>query len=148
MASGETTNYFLPYPILTDTVNVHGDIQSLAEQIDAVLPTIGLPYHTIQVKNTSGANITNIKTTQSTISLGTVTGSTSAFTVKVLYPSTYSNINQHKVQILKVKSDGTPDYSNQIAIGSLDGSGMVTFYNGIKVGDSVAVVVKIGRAHV
>ena len=58
MASGETTNYFLPYPILTDTVNVHGDIQSLAEQIDAVLPTIGLPYHTIQVKNTSGANIT------------------------------------------------------------------------------------------
>lgn len=58
MASGETTNYFLPYPILTDTVNVHGDIQSLAEQIDAVLPTIGLPYHTIQVTNNSGSVIT------------------------------------------------------------------------------------------
>ena len=57
----------------------------------------------------AGAMINDIKTTQSTLSLGTVTGSTSAFTVKVLYPSTYSNINQHKVQILKVKSDGTPD---------------------------------------
>ena len=58
MASGETTTYDLPFPILTDPVNVHEDIQSLAEAIDAVLPTIGLPYHTLEVRNVSGVSIT------------------------------------------------------------------------------------------
>jgi hypothetical protein len=59
MASGETTTYDLPYPILTDPVNVHEDIQSLAEAIDAVLPTIGgLPYNTLEVRNVSGVSIT------------------------------------------------------------------------------------------
>lgn len=57
MASGETTTYDLPFPILTDPVNVHEDIQSLAEAIDAVLPTIGLPYHTLEVRNISGVSI-------------------------------------------------------------------------------------------
>jgi hypothetical protein len=58
MASGETTAYDLPYPILTDPVNVHEDIQSLAEAIDAVLPTLGLPYHKLEVRNVSGVSIT------------------------------------------------------------------------------------------
>jgi hypothetical protein len=58
MASGETTTYDLPYPILTDPVNVHEDIQSLAEAIDAVLPTIGIPTHTLEVRNVSGVSIT------------------------------------------------------------------------------------------
>ena len=58
MASGETTTYDLPYPILTDPVNVHEDIQSLAEAIDAVLPTIGVPTHTLEVRNVSGVSIT------------------------------------------------------------------------------------------
>jgi len=57
MASGETTIYDLPYPILTDPVNVHEDIQSLAEAIEAVLPTIGLPFHTLEVRNVSGTSI-------------------------------------------------------------------------------------------
>ena len=58
MASGETITYDLPYPILTDPVNVHEDIQSLAEAIDAILPTIGVAYHTLEVRNVSGASIT------------------------------------------------------------------------------------------
>jgi hypothetical protein len=58
MASGETTTYDLPYPILTDPVNVHEDIQSLAEAIDATLLTIGASYHTLEVRNVSGASIT------------------------------------------------------------------------------------------
>lgn len=58
MASGETTTYDLPYPVDTDPVNVAGDIQSLAERIEVVLPTIGLPYHTIEVTNDSGVSIT------------------------------------------------------------------------------------------
>jgi hypothetical protein len=57
MATGATTIYDLPYPILTDPVNVHGDIQSLAEQIELVLPGLGLPYFTYEVKNSSGVTI-------------------------------------------------------------------------------------------
>ena len=90
----------------------------------------------------AGAMLTDIKTTQSTLSLGTVTGATSAFTVKVLYPSTYTYINQHKVQLMKLKTDGTIDWSQQpIAVGSLDASGTATFYNGIKIGDSLGVFI-------
>lgn len=54
----ETTIYDLPYPTNTDPVDVAGDIQSLAEAIDAVLPTIGLPFHTLEVRNVSGVSIT------------------------------------------------------------------------------------------
>lgn len=53
----ETTNYDLPYPLSSDSVNVHGDIQDLAEAIDSILPTLGLPYHTLEVSNTSGVTI-------------------------------------------------------------------------------------------
>lgn len=55
--SGSTPLYNLPFPVLSDSVNVSGDIQSLAEQIENVLPTIGLPLDTLQVSNNSGVNI-------------------------------------------------------------------------------------------
>ena len=59
MASGQTTIYDLPYPILTDPVNVHEDIQSLAEAIELALPVIvGLSFHTLEIRNVSGASIT------------------------------------------------------------------------------------------
>jgi hypothetical protein len=57
MASGETNTYDFPYPILTDPVNVHEDIQSLAEAVDAVLPTLFAPLHTLEVRNVSGTSI-------------------------------------------------------------------------------------------
>jgi hypothetical protein len=57
MASGETTIYDLPYPVNSDPVNVAGDIQSLAERSEVILPTIGLPYHTFEVTNNSGETI-------------------------------------------------------------------------------------------
>ena len=53
----ETINYDFPYPINSDPVDVAGDIQALAEAVDAVLPTIGLPYHTIEITNNSGATV-------------------------------------------------------------------------------------------
>lgn len=37
MATGATTNYFLPYPLSTDPVRVAGDIEQLATKIDIVL---------------------------------------------------------------------------------------------------------------
>jgi|688.fasta_scaffold26821_12 hypothetical protein len=59
MASGQTSTYDLPFPLSTDPVDVHGDIQSLAEAIDLMLPEIvGVSYHTLEVRNVSGVSIT------------------------------------------------------------------------------------------
>jgi len=42
MASGSTPRYSIPFPLPTDSVNVSGDIQSLAEKIDEVIgDTVG-----------------------------------------------------------------------------------------------------------
>jgi len=57
MATGVTPIYDLPYPLFSDQVNVHEDVQSLAEQLELILPTIGLPYHTLEVTNNSGVTI-------------------------------------------------------------------------------------------
>lgn len=57
MATGETPLYDIPYPVPSDPVDVAGDIQSLAERLESVLPTIGLPYHTLDVTNSSGVTI-------------------------------------------------------------------------------------------
>ena len=53
----ETLNYDIPYPTNSSPVDVAGDLQALAERIDIVLPTIGLPYHTLEVTNDSGVSI-------------------------------------------------------------------------------------------
>lgn len=55
MASGESTNYDLPYPLATDPVNVHGDIRELVQKLEAVLPLAS--YSQIRVLNNSGAAI-------------------------------------------------------------------------------------------
>jgi hypothetical protein len=57
MATGATNTYDLPYPVLSDPVNVHGDIQSLAERLEDVILNIGLPFISLEVKNTTGATI-------------------------------------------------------------------------------------------
>ena len=57
MATGATTTYDLPYPVLTDPVNVHEDIQSLAERIEDVISNVGLPFISLEVKNTTGSTI-------------------------------------------------------------------------------------------
>ena len=57
MATGATSIYDLPFPTSTDPVNVHGDIQSLAEQIENVLSNIGTPFISQEVHNSSGSTI-------------------------------------------------------------------------------------------
>jgi hypothetical protein len=57
MATGATTNYDIPYPLASDPVNVHQDIQSLAETLEFLIGTIGPEYHTLDVKNVSGSTI-------------------------------------------------------------------------------------------
>jgi len=76
-------------------------------------------------------------------SLNNVTGNTSQFKVKVLYPQGYT-ITDHNVQLMKLKSDGTGtiDWSQQpIAQLPLDASGEALFTTQVKVGDSVGVFV-------
>jgi hypothetical protein len=55
MATGATANFDLPFPLSSDPVNIHEDLQDLAEQIELILPN--LVNHTIEVKNISGASI-------------------------------------------------------------------------------------------
>lgn len=55
MATGQTNNYEIPYPLAADSVNVHNDIKQLADKIEAVLPAVSfsqLPAH-----NNSGETI-------------------------------------------------------------------------------------------
>jgi len=76
-------------------------------------------------------------------SLTNVTGNTSQFKVRVLFPSGY-NITDHNVQLMRLKNDGTGDidWSQQpIAQLPLDASGETTFTTQVKVGDSLGVFV-------
>jgi len=57
MATGSTSIYDLPYPIASDPVNVHEDIQSLAEQVELVISGVGVPFISYEVTNNSGTTI-------------------------------------------------------------------------------------------
>jgi hypothetical protein len=92
--------------------------------------------------DTTGANVGTI-TGAGFSSISGVTGNTSQFKVKVLYPQGY-NITDHNVQLMKLKSDGSGDidWSQQpIAQLPLDASGEALFTTQVKVGDSVGVFV-------
>jgi hypothetical protein len=70
-----------------------------------------------------------------------VVGNSSQFKVKVLYPQGYT-ITDHSVQLMKLKTDGTIDFTQQpIAQLPLDASGEALFTTQVKVGDSVGVFV-------
>ena len=91
----------------------------------------------------ASAYISPITTDPGTMSLTNVTGNTSQFKVRVLFPSGYS-ITDHNVQLMKLKSDGSGDIDwtqTPIAQKALDASGEAIFTSGIKVGDSVGVFV-------
>jgi hypothetical protein len=55
MASGESLNLELPYPLESDPVNVHGDIKTLVDRLDIVLPSAS--YVEIPFVNKSGATL-------------------------------------------------------------------------------------------
>jgi hypothetical protein len=77
-------------------------------------------------------------------SLSNVVGNTSQFKVRVLFPSTYTTITDHVVQLMKLKSDnsGDIDWSQQpIAVKPLDSSGEALFTTEVKVGDKIGVFV-------
>jgi hypothetical protein len=91
--------------------------------------------------NADGAYITPITRSATNISLSSVTGNTSQFKVRVLFPQGYT-ITDHNVQLMKLKTDGTIDWAQQpIASLPLDASGEALFTTQVKVGDSVGVFV-------
>jgi len=76
-------------------------------------------------------------------SITDVSGNTSQFKVRVLYPQGYA-ITDHNIQLMRLKSDGSGDidWSQQpIAQLPLDASGEALFTTQVKVGDSVGVFV-------
>ena len=89
--------------------------------------------------NASSVNISPITTTTGLLSLSNVTGNTSQFKLRVLFPSGY-DITSHSVALFPIKTDGTIDFNvTPIATKVLDASGEATFTSGVKVGDSLAV---------
>ena len=89
--------------------------------------------------NASSVNISPITTTTGLLSLSNVTGNTSQFKLRVLFPSGY-DITAHSVALFPIKTDGTIDFNvTPIATKTLDASGEATFTSGVKVGDSLAV---------
>jgi hypothetical protein len=87
----------------------------------------------------TSAYITPITTDPGTMSLTNVTGNTSAFKVRVLFPTGY-DITAHTVALFPIKTDGTIDWNvTPIASKALDASGEATFTTEVKVGDSLAV---------
>jgi len=90
----------------------------------------------------NSANISPITTSGTALSLGTVTGGSSSFKVKVAFPTNYTNIIHHNVQLMKLKTDGTIDWSQQpIAQLPLDAAGEATFTTQVKIGDEVGVFI-------
>lgn len=89
----------------------------------------------------SGVNITDITTTQSTLSLGTVTGGIASYNVRITYPSTDTTIVNLKAQLQPLNSDGTTNWNvAPIATANFNAQGIATFTTP-KVGDKFGVYI-------
>jgi len=89
----------------------------------------------------TGANIPFVKTTSNPLTITGVTGNTSYFKVRVLFPSGY-DMTKHQAQLMPLKTDGSGDIDwtkQAIASKAFDGSGEAIFTTGVKVGDSLGV---------
>ena len=89
----------------------------------------------------ASAYITPITTEPGTMSLTNVTGNTSQFKVRVLFPTGY-DITAHSVSLLPLTTAGEVNWTAQaIASKVLDASGEAIFTTEAKVGDTFAVFV-------
>lgn len=78
-------NYAMPYPLASDPVNVHGDIKSLVDRLNLILPPLGISAFQMPVLNNSGE----------TLPAGTpvyATGYTDKTTISKSLPTTTSPI--------------------------------------------------------
>lgn len=58
MATGLTNPQEIPYPLSDDPVNVHSDMQEMAEKVNDLLTALQVPYLSLDVRNVSGTEIT------------------------------------------------------------------------------------------
>lgn len=89
MATGNTNDgvFNLPFPIAEDPVNVHGDIEQLADRLRVVLPPLGISAFQMNVKNVSGITLearTPVYVTTSVSGVTHVTKATSSTTQPIL----------------------------------------------------------------
>jgi hypothetical protein len=108
-----------------DYTNMHKlDLSYAINDTSGYVPNIGSTVLWLTLPNTS------------------VIGNTSQFKVRVLYPSNYTSIADHTIQLMPLKVDGTIDWTKQpLLTKALDASGEAVFTSGIKVGDSIGVFV-------
>jgi hypothetical protein len=94
------------------------------------------------INDTSG-NVPNIgsQILWMSIPAANILGNTASFKVRVLYPSGYTNINQHSVQLMYLTGNNIDWTRQPIATLPLDASGEALFTTQVKVGDSVGVFV-------
>jgi hypothetical protein len=103
--------------------------------------------HQLSIAYAIGSNsqfIAPVTTTGSQISLGTVSGGSSSFKVKVAFPANYTNIVDHIVQLMKLKTDNSGDIDwtqPPIAQLALDATGEAVFTTQVKVGDEVGIFI-------
>jgi hypothetical protein len=93
--------------------------------------------------NDASANIATITTTTGKVSLSSVTGNTSQFKVRALFPTGY-DITSHTVSLMPLKTDGTGDIDwtkTAVASKALDASGEAIFTTEVKVGDSLGIFI-------
>lgn len=93
--------------------------------------------------NDASANIATITTTTGKVSISSVTGNTSQFKVRALFPTGY-DITSHTVSLMPLKTDGTGDIDwtkTAVASKALDASGEAIFTTEVKVGDSLGIFI-------
>ena len=93
--------------------------------------------------NDASANIATITTTTGKVSISNVTGNTSQFKVRALFPTGY-DITSHTVSLMPLKTDGTGDIDwtkTAVASKALDASGEAIFTTEVKVGDSLGIFI-------
>jgi len=91
----------------------------------------------------ASANIATITTTTGKVSISSVTGNTSQFKVRALFPTGY-DITSHTVSLMPLKTDGTGgiDWTKTaVASKALDASGEAIFTTEVKVGDSLGIFI-------
>jgi hypothetical protein len=98
--------------------------------------------HIAYASNVNAQSITPIGSQVLWLSMGTVSGQSSAFKVKVSYPANY-DITKHNVQIMPVNSNGQVDWASNpqpLAQKPLNSTGEATFTE-FKVGDKFWVMI-------
>lgn len=95
------------------------------------------------IDNQTSSNIPFIKTTVGPSTITGVSGNTSYFKVRAIFPQGY-NITDHTAQLMRLKTDGSGDIDwtqQPLQQKALDATGEVIFTTGVKVGDSLGVYI-------